>query len=135
MANNGDTRTRLTHEIMTKGNFCFDLEDGTEISVSGQRHMLVEIEENYEDGEWYEGDRYEIDDFHLTGYEEGYLYYEDDICKLFDVDDYGEWDFNGFSNDWCGIDEDDDYEVCKKKWDNYKSKFPRVSSKEQFEID
>ena len=46
MLQDGDTRKRLTHEIMTKGNFCFELEDGTEINVFGQRHTLVEIDEN-----------------------------------------------------------------------------------------
>lgn len=133
MLQDGDTRKRLTHEIMTKGNFCFELEDGIEINVFGQRHTLVEIDEKYEDGEWYEEERCEMDDFHLTGYEEGYLFDESDICELFNVDDCGEWDFNGFSNDWCGIEEDDDYEECQKKWDNYKSKFSRITSKEQFE--
>ena len=131
---NGDTRITLSHEVMTKGNFYFELNDGTEMNVFGQRHTLVEVEEHYDDGEWVEGDRDEIDDFHLTGYEEGYLFEENDICKFFEVDDYGDWDFNGFSNDWCGIEDEDDNETRQKKWNDYKSKFPRVSSKDQFEF-
>ena len=135
MLQNGDTRTILTHEIMTKGSFNFlKLKDGNEINVFGQCHTLVEMEEYYEDGEWIEEDRNEIDDFYLTGYEEGYLFEVEDICKFFEVDDYGEWDFNGSSSDWCGINDDDDYEIRQKKWDDYKSKFPRVTSKKQFEF-
>ena len=88
-------------------------------------------EKAYEDGEWFEGDREEIDDFHLTDYEKGYLYDEEDVFRLFETDDY-EWDHNGYSDNWCGIDEEDDNETRQKKWDNYKSKFPRVTSKEQF---
>jgi len=135
MIKDGDTRTRLTHEIMTKGNFYIELKDGTEINVAGQCHMLFEIEESYEDGEWHQVDRCEMDDFYLTGYEEGYLFYESDICELFNVDDCGEWDYNGFSYDWCGIEEEDDNEECQKKWNNYKSEFPRITSKEQFRLD
>lgn len=131
---NGDTRIKFLHEIMTKGSFNFELNDGTEMSVFGQRHTLVEIEEHYDDGEWVEGDRDEIDDFYLTGYEEGSLFEENDICKFFEVDDYGDWDFNGFSNDWCGIKDEDDNETRQKKWNDYKSKFPRVTLKEQFEF-
>ena len=131
---NGDTREIITHEVMTKGSFTFELNDGTTTEVSGQRHTLVSIEEYYEDGEWYEGDRNEIDDFHLTEYEKGYKYYEDDICKLFDIEDYGEWDFNGFSTDWCGIEEGDSEEIRHKKWKDYKSKFDRIKSKDQFDF-
>ena len=33
-----------------------------------------------------------------------------------------------------GIEDEDDYETCMKKWRDYKSKFPRVTSKEQFRL-
>jgi len=120
---------------MAKGCFSFELKDGTEMDVFGQHHILQEREVQYEDGEWIEGDNAcDIDDFYLTGYEKGYLFDPEDLQKLFDIDDYPDWDYNGVSYDWCGIEEEDDYETCWKKWDDYKSKFPRVTSKEQFEF-
>ena len=134
---NGDTRINLVHEVMTKGEFYCELKDGTEMDVFGQEHILIEREEYYEDGEWIEGDREEIDYFCLTGYEEGYRYNVSDLCKFFEIDEdnnYPEWNWNGFSDNWCGIEEEDDYETGKKKWDDYKSKFPRVTSKKQFEF-
>ena len=103
----------------------------------GQEHILIEREDYYEDGEWIEGDdREEIDSFCLTGYEEGYRYDVRDLHKFFKIHKdctYPDWNWNGFSENWCGI-EDDDYEKGKKKWDDYKSTFPRVTSKKQFEF-
>ncbi len=161
---NNDIKTILVHEIMTKGNFNFELEDedcevcngegvdnndedcescegmggnyGSE-DVFGQEHMLIEKEIIYENGEWFEGDnREEIDSFCLTGYEKGFRYDVNDLYKFFKISEetsYPEWDWNGLSENWCGINEEDNHETAKKKWDNYKSKFPRVTSKTQFE--
>ena len=126
-----EERIILTHEIMTKGRFYSVLDDGTEIEVFGQCHTLVKISQYFEDGEWYDNNREEIDGFYLTGYEEGYLYDGDDLCRLFDIED-AEWDYNGDSNNWCGIEDEDEDEVCQKKWIVYKSKFSKISSKEQF---
>ena len=134
-------RNILTHEIMTKGEFLFEDKEGNYIRIYGQRHTLVsksqywESEENDEsDGEWIDDDREEIDDFHLTDYEKGFRYDEDDISNHFDLDEWPEWDYNGFSEDWCGIEEEDSEEVRQKKWDKYKSKFPKLTSKEQFDV-
>ena len=113
---------------MTKGGFTFELKDGRTLDVFGQRHSLVEIEEFYEDGEWNpNGDRYEIDEFHLTGYNEGYFYDESDLDKYFDIseDSYPEWEYNGWQ----------DWEETQEDWDNFKSQFSPVNSKEQFRID
>jgi predicted PolB exonuclease-like 3'-5' exonuclease len=41
---------------------------------------------------------------------------------------------HGFSYDWCGIEDDDDNETRQKKWDDYKSKFPKLTLKEQFDV-
>ena len=124
----GDSRTVIMHEVMTKGNFSFELKDGTQLNVFGQRHQLVEIEEFYEDGEWayVDGERNPIDEFHLTGYEEGFMYDEDDLYNFFDLpeDTYPEWDFNGWG----------DWEETEQDWDDFKSQFPTVNSKEQFRI-
>ena len=113
---------------MTKGGFHLELKDGTDLNVWGQRHILVEIEEFYEDGEWLpDGDRDYIDEFHLTGYEEGYRYDEGDLDKFFDLaeDSWPEWEYNGFGN----------WEETEEEWHAWKSKFPTVKSKEQFRID
>jgi len=72
-----------------------------------------------------------------TEYEEGHLYEDEDLHKFFDIDDdsYPEWDFNGSSYNWSGIGNEDNYETSRKKWDDYKSQFPKVTSKDQFRID
>ena len=132
----GDTRVILTHEVESKGVFDFELKDGTEISISGQCHTLYEIEEEYEDGEWC-GDptyREEVDFFYLTGYEEGFSYDVSDIYKFFEVGWTLDWEWNGWCSGLSGIEDEDDYETSLKKWNDYKSKFPKVTSKEQFEI-
>lgn len=128
-------RTILRHQIMTKGGGYFELEDGTEIEVFGQYHSLVEVTQYFQDGEWYDDDdREQIDEFHLTGYEEGYLYDVNDLCRLFNIERWDiDWNYNGYSDDWCGIEEEDDNEVRQKKWNDYKSKFPKITSKNQFE--
>jgi hypothetical protein len=129
-------REILVHEIMTKGIFMFEDKDGNDMKVFGQRHTLVSVTQTWdEEGEeWEETNREEIDDFHLTEYEDGYRFDEDDICKYFEIEDWPEWDFNGFSTDWCGIEEEDSFDVRQKKWDEYKNKFPLISSKNQFSI-
>jgi len=133
---NGDTRIILTHEVRTKGNFYLELKDGTKTYIFGQSHTLDKLEEEYDNGEWYElvDNKIEIDNFYLTGYEEGFLYELDDIPKFFETEYWGDWEYNGDSGNWCGIEDEDDYETCMKKWEGYKSKFPRVTSREQFEL-
>ena len=132
----GDIRIRIIHEVKTKGNFHLELKDGTKTYVFGQYHKLDKVEEEYDDGEWYEleDNRIEIDNFYLTGSEEGFLYELDDIPKFFETEYWGDWDYNGDSDNWCGIEDEDDYETCMKKWKDYKSKFPRVTSREQFRL-
>ena len=133
---NGDTRIILKHEVESKGVFDFELKDKTEISISGQCHTLYEIEEVYEDGEWCQDldNREEVDFFYLTGYEKGFSYDVSDIYKFFEVGLTLDWDWNGMGFGQSGIKDEDDYETSLKKWKDYKSKFPRVTSKEQFEI-
>ena len=133
---NGDTRIILTHEVESKGVFDLVRKDGTQISISGQCHTLYEIEEEYEDGEWCGGEdnREEVDFFYLTGYEEGFSYDVSDIYKFFEFGLTLDWSWNGLGGGQSGIEDEDDYETSLKKWNDYKSKFPRVTSKEQFEI-
>ena len=125
----GDTRIRLKHKIMPKGELRLKLNDGTEMAVFAQSHELLEICEEYEDGEWIEYDPVTEDEFYLTGYEEGYLFYGQDILELFGVDDF-EWENNsGFAEGWCEKEEAEDYET---KWYQYQNRFPKATSKEQF---
>ncbi|MDA7567185.1 hypothetical protein N8769_04350 [Flavobacteriaceae bacterium] len=130
-------RKILSHEIMSKGVFMFENKKGEYLEVFGQRHTLVSEIQTWdeENEEWDEGDREEIDDFHLTDYEKGYQFSEDDLCKFFEIDDWPSWDYNGFSKDWCLIEDDDDNETRQKKWDDYKAKFPKVTSIEHFDIE
>lgn len=131
-------RKILSHEIMTKGLFSFESKSGDCIEVFGQRHILYSITEvwNKENNEWVNREKDEIDEFHLTDYDKGYKYDESDLYDFFDIeeDGYPEWDFNGSSYDWCGIEDEDNYDTRLKKWNDYKEKFPNVSSKTQFEI-
>ena len=133
---NGDTRVILTHEVESKGVFDFELKDGTEISISGQCHTLIKTEEEYEDGEWreIEDNKEDVDFFYLTGCEEGFSYDVSDIYKFFEFGLTLDWEWNGSKYGLSGIKDEDDYETSLKKWNDYKSKFPKVTSKEQFEI-
>ncbi len=130
---NGDKRERVSHEIMTKGVFYLSLEDGSQVKVFGQCHSLVYIDEKYEDGQWFEYNKEYTDEYYLTGYEKGRLFQIDDLKKIFDTDDY-DWDYNGDSYEWCGITEEDDSDQGREKYMKYKSKFEKVTSKDQFEI-
>lgn len=132
----GDQRTKFRHIIYTKGSLEIDDPKTEWHRVSAQKHELIEINSFYEDNEWYESDdEVIVDTFYLTGYEKGFSFDEDDICKLYGIEEVGYYDWNGFSNDWCGIMDGDDIETAKKKWHNYKSKFPKISSKQQLEIE
>ena len=131
-------REILSHEIMTKGAFIFENKKGEYLEVFGQRHTLISETQAWDEKneEWEDvGEREEIDDFHLTDYEKGYQFSEDDLCKFFEIDDWPDWDCNGVSFDWCGIEDDDDNETRQKKWDDYKSKFPKATSIEHFDIE
>ena len=138
-SNKSKIREVLTHEVMTKGSFSFESEDGSDICVAGQKHTLWNITQlwNEESEEWEEDDREEFDEFYLTHYEDGVRYDESDLRKFFKIAEenfYAEWNWNGFSENWCGIDERDDKGTRDKKWEDYKNKFPLISSKEQFRL-
>jgi len=129
----GDTREMFLHEIMTKGVFMIDTEDGEEIEVSAQMHVLAEIIQEFDGEDWIELDREaEEDYFYLTGYEEGYRFDEEQLCELYGSD-YIDYEWNGFSIDWCGIEQTDTKEQALEKWEVYKNKFPLLTSKDQFE--
>lgn len=129
-------RKILSHEIMTKGYFRFDLDDGSSISVFGQRHSLFYILQEQDDEEWFTVDREFVDEFHLTDYEKGYKYDDEgELQKFLKIDESPEWNCNGFSTDWCGIEEEDDNETRQKKWNEYKAKFPKATSIEHFDIE
>jgi len=131
-------RKILTHEIMTKGVFSFELKNGDDIDVFGQRHTLFYLTEIWdeESEEWIEEEREELDEFHLTDYDKGYKFDESDLYDFFEIeeDNDPEWDFNGSSWNWCGIEDEDDYDTREKKWNTFKNKFPEISSKSHFEI-
>lgn len=140
-------RIILDHEIISNSFFYINLKDGTNIKVGSQCHRLVENEEFFEDSEneWIPTGNYReiIDVFYLTGQREGYLYYEDDLNNFFDIDGHPKWDHDGSIHDFFhGMtvnqlfnEEKDNNETRQKKWDNHKSKFSRVSSKDQFEVE
>lgn len=129
-------REVLKHEIMTKGQFMFENSNGDYIEVFGQRHTLFLEYQSWDDkyNDWVEGDREEVDSFHLTEYEDGYSFCEDELCKFFNLDEWPEWDYNGVSFDWCGIEEEDDNDERKKKWNEYKNQFPKIDSIKKFNI-
>ena len=125
----------LIHDVMTKGYYTFYDQDGP-FTVFGQRHSLYKIIQELDDNEWIEVDREFVDEFHLTDYEKGYKYEnEDELLKFLNVDEFPDWDYNGFSNNWCGIEEKDSNEIRKKKWNDYKAKFPKATLIEHFRIE
>ena len=130
----GDTREMFLHEIMTKGVFRLDTRSGEEFEVSAQMHVLADVIQEFDGEDWIEVDRnHEEDYFYLTDYEEGYRFDEEQICEMFDTE-YPDYEWNGYSNDWCDIEETDTKEQALEKWEVYKNKFPLLTSKEQFDI-
>lgn len=47
---------------------------------------------------------------------------------------YDEFNSRLFGHAKDDEDGEDNYEVCQKKWDDCKSKFPKITSKEQFDV-
>jgi hypothetical protein len=76
-----------------------------------------------------------VDTFYLSDYERGVRFTFWDLYKYFDIDFYSVDDFNGVSDDWCGIDEEDDNTTRLEKWHSYMHKFPYVKSYNDFTIE
>ena len=127
-------RKILSHQILTKGEFYYMLENEI-VSVFAQQHTLEKVIQEYEDDEWHTVDREFVDEFYLTDYEKGYKFEEVDLSKLIKIEESPDFESNGVSYDWCGIEENDDNETRQKKWDEYKSKFPKATSIEHFDIE
>ena len=131
----GETRKRFEDESY-RINLDVELKDGSCLSIVCRRYLISEIEEYYskDDDMWYKEDGDELDGFYLTLDEKQFT--DEDISKIFDIEDYfGEWDdTNGWSDDHCGIDEGDDLKTSIEKFEKYKSKFEKVTSKDQFDI-
>ena len=127
-------REILSHQILTKGEFYYLLENET-VSVFAQQHTLEKVIQEYEDEEWHTVDREFVDEFYLTDYEKGYRFEEVDLSKLIKIEESPDFESDGVSYDWCGIEEDDDNETRQKKWDDYKAKFPKATSIEHFDIE
>ena len=133
-AKEGDIKKVFLHEVFTKGGFMFDTKDEEDVHVFAQGHILVESILEYDGEDWNEVDRVgEEDYFYLTDYEKGYRFNEEKLHEMFYFDS-ADYDWNGFGTDWCGIEDTDTTEQALEKWEKYKSKFPEVTSKEQFEI-
>ena len=127
-------RKILSHQILTKGEFYYMLENET-VSVFAQQHTLEKVIQEYEDEEWHTVDREFVDEFYLTDYEKGYRFEEVDLSKLIKIEESPDFESDGVSYDWCGIEEEDDNETRQKKWDDYKAKFPKATSIEHFDIE
>lgn len=133
----GDTRTRYEDESFHT-TLDIELKDGTLLGISCRKHFLSEIYEYYSENDdiWYKEDGDEIEHFYLTSDEKRFT--DEDVCQYFGLDeDY--WvqgdNSNGWSDDYCGINETDDHEKSLEKFKNYKLKFDKVTSKDQFDIE
>ena len=139
------TRRVLIHQI-EDGLFLEDFGDGiyNETEVKGQRHILVREYQSTEEGkdDWSEYESETEDEFYLTGKDEGYRYDEGDLVKFFKIKNW-EWTFNATNaeEDWSVEDDPDNILIgslkirnIKEKWNTYKNKFPKISSKSQFDI-
>ena len=127
-------RIHLDHMIWCSGYFTIRKKDGKLYEVEAQKHHLREFyqEWNSKTKEWeYIGDEEDLDEFYLSGDDEGFRFQEEDIEKYFG--EIYDFDWNGLSNDWCGIDSitPEPVEDAKKKWEVYKNRFPKLTSKEQ----
>ena len=112
-----------------------ELKDGTYIGIHSRKHFINEVYEDFYDGEWERQEVDEVDYFYLTRDEKRFN--DEDVSKFFDLDNYfGQYDdSNGWSGDYCGINETDDHEKSLEKFKNYKLKFEKVTSKDQFDIE
>jgi antitoxin component YwqK of YwqJK toxin-antitoxin module len=139
------TRRVLIHQI-EDGLFLEDFGDGiyNETQVKGQRHILVREYQSTEQGkdDWSEYESETEDEFYLTGKDEGYRYDEGDLVKFFKIKNW-EWTFNATNaeEDWSVEDDPDNILIgslkirnIKEKWNTYKNKFPKISSKSQFDF-
>lgn len=128
-----ESRKYLYHTIETKGIFSIKSLDGSFIEIFGQCHALnCTIEEWDEDSEEWDETEWEVlDVFYLTGDGKGYKYTVDDLHKFYDIENL-EYESNGISSDWSGIESEDSIEEAKSKWYYYKAGFPSIKSKDQF---
>ena len=139
------TRRVLIHQI-EDGLFLEDFGDGiyNETEVKGQRHILVREYQSTEQGkdDWSEYESETEDEFYLTGKDDGFRYDEGDLVKFFKIKNW-EWTFNATNaeEDWSVEDDPDDILIgslkirnIKEKWNTYKNKFPKISSKSQFDF-
>tara|TARA_A100001015_G_C15018942_1_gene726986 strand:- start:1638 stop:2804 length:1167 start_codon:yes stop_codon:yes gene_type:complete len=135
---NENERRVLRHEIQVRVSFTIKTNEGEFIEVFAQRHTLRDVIEEWNEGDkmWYSAADHDpsIDGFLLTKSEDGYRFTEDDLNRLFEIEGYYNMNWNGDSTDWCGIEEEDGYELSLKKWNDYKNKFPVISKKSQFDI-
>ena len=126
-------RIYLDHMIWCSGYFTIRRKDGKLYKVEAQKHHLREFYQEWdsETMEWESfGDDQDLDEFYLTANEDGFRFQEEDVEEYFgEIYDY---DWNGLSNDWCGIESFEPVELSQKKWEDYKNRFPKLTSKDQF---
>jgi surface protein len=117
-------KERIDHDIEHKGTLFFTLKDGSEISISVERHALIDYSPIYESGIWYMSDDPNFLDsmFLTTSVTPQSIIEIADIKKLFDYDTYDGYDWNGSGGGDC---------KTLKEWNDFKSKLSRVTSKDQ----
>ena len=129
----GDERVVLSHEAKSngaRGLFGIELNDGKRIKILAEENTLLRDTQYFDGEQWCHEESEEVDVFYLTGpVGEEYIFQMEDIFKIFDVDDYYDWGWESLSGD--DYEENDSNELRKKKWDDYKSSFPKLTSKEQ----
>ena len=128
-------RTYLHHEIWTKVVIDATGKDGRFYKIYAERHQLIKYREFWDpETEWWEefemGKEY-LDEFFVTGNESGFRFNEWHVDEL--IGEFKDYSWNGLSDNWSGIEENDPIEEAQKKWENYKNQFPEVNSVEQFD--
>lgn len=129
-------RTYLHHVIWSKGTIIVHGKDGDFYEIDAQKHQLIKYKaywdpetEDWEDFEM--GEEEYLDEFYLTDDDSGFRFNEWHVDEL--IGEFKDYSWNGLSDNWSGIEENDPIEEAQKKWENYKNQFPEVNSVEQFD--
>lgn len=127
----------LEHFNFSDGYFIIRTREGEALKVEANLHelRLCYAEWNSEDQCWdCDGEDKIIEHFYLTDLEEGYQFQESDVKDYFqvEVNDFY-WEFGVMPhNNSCGIKEFEPITDAKKKWGEYRNRFPKLTSKNQF---
>lgn len=140
MKNNQLEIKYLEHCIYSDSYFVVTTKEDNLLKVSAQLHELRSFYAVWdsESETWdTDGDEDIIDYFYLTEYESGSQFQEVDLKDYFKIEEHRlDWQYLAMPyHNWCGIQRFEPIEQSNAKWIEYKKRFPKITSKDQFTYD